>query len=117
MRVAVVELDNGRIRYISLNVYNLETDYLQGKDTYIASNIDNSQAYPNIIKLSNTVYRDNDAYYLTEEHPLFNVPIIVRSVIKNKLDNNHLISHHVAGIRYLTKVALYAALAEYNKKS
>jgi len=118
MRVTLIEYDSGRIRYISADIYILKPDPNR-KHKYIACDkrnyawIDN---YTHIKKLTDTVYRNNSGYYfLTEEHPFFNAPLINRSAVKNKLDDNFLISHLLEGIRYHVKKSILEASAHYNK--
>jgi len=121
MRVALIEYglrDTGRIRYISTNIYILKPDPKR-EHMYIASNsVDYGwiDKHTHIKKLTDTVYRDNSGYYfLTEEHPFFNAPILNRSAVKNKLDDNFLISHLLEGIRYHVKKSILEASAHYNK--
>jgi hypothetical protein len=117
MRVTLIEDDNGRIRYISPRIYILRPDPKhEGKYIAAGDATENFEVHRHIIKLTDTVYRDNTGMYcLTEAHPFFNVWIINKAVVNNKLDNKFMISNHSAGIRYLVKMALYAASAEYRK--
>lgn len=121
MRVALIEDDNGRILFAFPHIYILKPDPKK-EGMYIATSVDAGFAggghdvYRGIKKLTDTVYRDNNGIYcLTEEHPFFNAKIINKAIVSNRLDNNVMISHQGAGIRYLTKMALYAASAEYRK--
>jgi len=121
MRVTLIEDDNGRIRFAFPHVYILKPDPKK-EGQYIATSVDDGFAggghdvQRGIMKLTDTVYRDNSGLYcLTEEHPFFNSKIINSAILNNKLDNSFMISHLGAGLRYLTKMALYAASAEYRK--
>ena len=121
MRVTLIEDDNGHIRFAYPHAYVLKPDSKR-ESMYIATSVDAGFAYGgydvyrNIIKLTDTVYRDNSGLYcLTEEHPLFNAARLCSAINKNKLNDNYLIGHLENGIRYITKMALYAASAEYNK--
>lgn len=117
MRVVLIEHDNGRIMYVSTAVYNLEPDpQLEG--LYIATSTDKKslEKHYEIKKLTDTVYRDNTGMYcLTEDHPFFNAPMLNKIATVNKLDNYHIISHLLAGVRYLVKQSMYAASAAYSK--
>jgi hypothetical protein len=117
MRVTLIEDDNGSIRYISPRIYILRPDPKhEGKYIAAGDATENFEVHRHIIKLTDTVYRDNTGMYcLTEAHPFFNVPIVIRAIVGNRLDNNLTVSHLTSGIRYLTKMALYAASAEYRK--
>lgn len=118
MRVALIEYDNGRLVYVSKDIYILKPDPKR-EHKYIASNsveYARIDKHTHIKKLTDNVYRDNfGCYFLTEEHPFFNAPILNRSAVKNKLDDNFLISHLLEGIRYHVKKSILEASAHYNK--
>lgn len=121
MRVTLIEDDDGRILFAFPHVYILKPDP-KHEGMYIATSVEAGFAglghdvYRGIKKLTDTVYRDSSGLYcLTEEHPFFNSKIMHKAIQSNKLDNNFMISHLGQGLRYLVKLALRAASAEYNK--
>ena len=126
MRVTMVELFRNNAVELFRNkvVYQYHSSWTIVPDEGLYKAYDNAQkarVLYDVIKLTDTVYRDDSGnysgnYFLTEDHPFFNASMFNRTCVKYKLDNNFMISHLLEGVRYNVKLSLLDASNSYNER-